>query len=418
MHNTRLLQRISSAGCAAAITFACGFSLANPAPVDNDTAEPSYANERASSLPLYFEENKGQTDPSVRFVNRSGRSTTFLRDGDIVMRLGTSEPKSGGAAVVQMQFVGASDGAKLQGSEQFESKSSYFRGSDPDSWITGVEHFGTVTYSDIYPGIDVVFHGHEGALRYDFHIAPQVDPGQIQLGFKGVERLAVGEDGNLILTTSAGDVTHRAPVIYQDIDGERIFVRGTFDIENEDEVLFALADYDDKYTLVIDPVISYSTYLGGSGNDSGRAVRVNPLDQTIVVTGQTDSLDFPTALALQSTHGSGGGVDPSGWSQNPNATDATFLWDQTFGRTDNYSAKITTSSRAVPLSNPGWKTTNPVFIDMSKSHIASYFAYSGLSFRPVPGNTGKPRHFTSHTSKTVAMAFWALTFPSGETTRV
>lgn len=376
MQTTRLLQRISSVIVAAAITIACGSSFANTALVDTESAARSYASERAPSLPLYFEENRGQTDPSVRYVNRSGGSTTFFRDTDIVTRIGTSDPTSGEAAVVQMQFVDASDGVMLLGSENLEGKSAYFRGKDPDGWVTGVEHFAKVAYDDIYPGIDVVFHGHEGALRYDFHVAPQADPSQIRLGFQGVEHLEIGDDGNLILKTRTGDVVHRAPVIYQDIDGERVFVRGTFDIENEDQVLFALADYDDKYALVIDPVISYSTYLGGSGNDSGRAVRVNPTDQTIVVTGQTDSLDFPLAFALQSTHGSGGGVNPSGWTPNPNSTDATFLWDQAFGRTDDYSVKITASSRSVPLANPGWLTTNPIFIDMSQTHTASYWAYS------------------------------------------
>ena len=378
---TRLSQRILSAFCAAAITIACGSSLANTAPADNDTAAPSYANERAPSLPLYFEENIGQTDPSVRFVNRSGRSTTFLRGGDIVTRLGATDPKNGGGAVVQMQFVGANDGVKLQGSEGLEGKSAYFRGKDPDSWITGVEHYARVSYDDISPGIDVVFHGHEGALRYDFHVAPQVDPDQIRLGFEGIEGLEIAEDGNLVLKTISGDVVHKAPVVYQDIDEERVFVRGEFRIENESQVLFALADYDDKYALVIDPVISYSTYLGGSGNDSGRSVRVDPRDQTIVVTGQTDSLNFPRVLALQSTHGSsGGGTIPYGWVPNPNGTDATYLWDQTFGRTDTHSVKITASTRpASTLNNPGLRTApgqSAIFIDVSKTYTTSVWVYS------------------------------------------
>jgi hypothetical protein len=324
-------------------------------------------------VPLYFEENRGQTDPGVHFVNRSGDTTTFFRSGDVVMRL----PSETEPAVVQMRFLEASDAVAVEGKDLLPGKSSYFRGNDPAQWVTRAPHFSTLRYVDIYPGIDAVFLGHEGELRYDFHVAPGADPGQIKLAFDGVSELSLADNGDLVLATGAGDIIHRAPVVYQDVDGVRVHVDAGFEFGEDREVLFALADFDRTRPLVIDPVISYSTFLGGAGTDSGRAVRVDPTDRTIVVMGRTTSLDFPLAGALQTAHGNGGGDIPVAWSPNPNGTDATYLWDQSFGRTDSYSVKITASTRpAGTLNNPGWRYDLLIPIDVSKTHTASVWVYS------------------------------------------
>lgn len=324
------------------------------------------------SLPLFFEENRGQTDPSVRFINRGGNSTTFFRDSDVVMQLPASA--DAGTAVVQMRFLDAHQDVAVEGGGEQSSKSAYFRGADPERWIRNAAHFATLTYDDVYPGIDIVFSGHEGELRYDFHIAPNIDPHQIRLAFTGIKGAELAENGDLILDTPADEIVHMAPIVYQDIDGARVFVDGAFEISDQQEVSFALADYDRSQPLVIDPVISYSTFLGGTGFDSGRSVRVDPVDRTIVVTGRTDSLDFPLAGPTQSVIG--GGVNPTGWAPNPNSTDAVFLWDKSFGRTDTYSVKITTSSRLVPLSNPGWRTVNAIPINQTSTYTASVWVNS------------------------------------------
>ena len=168
--------------------------------------------------------------------------------------------------------------------------------------------------------VDAVFLGHEGELRYDFHVAPGADPDQIKLAFDGVSELSLADNGDLVLATGAGDVIHRAPIVYQDVDGVRVRIDAGFEFGEDREVHFALADFDRTRPLVIDPVISYSTFLGGAGADSGRSVRVDPADQTIVVTGRTRSLDFPLAGALQTTHGNDGDDIPNGWFPNPNGT--------------------------------------------------------------------------------------------------
>ena len=184
-----------------------------------------FATARAPSLPLYFEENQGQTDPGVHFVNRSGDTTTFFRSDDVVMRLASKTAP----AVVQMRFLEASDAVAVEGEDLLTGKSSYFRGNDPAQWVTRAPHFSTLRYNDIYPGIDAVFQGHEGELRYDFHVAPGADPGQIKLAFDGVSELSLADNGDLVLATGAGDIIHRAPVVYQDVDGVRVHVDAGFE---------------------------------------------------------------------------------------------------------------------------------------------------------------------------------------------
>ena len=260
-----------------------GLSLPSSTLLAKESDQQSQAQVPNLSLPLYFEENRGQTDPSVRFVNRVGYSTTFFRDNDVVMRLPVSDQKHRDSAVVRMQFVDAHESVELEGNKQLPSHSNYFRGSDPDDWVSEVPHFAKLTYNDIYSGIDLVFHGVEGQLRYDFKVAPGADPAQIRLGFEGVESIVVADSGDLVLQTQADDVVHKAPLIYQDIDGIRHEVEGAFQIV-DDEVGFRIGSYDKAYVLVIDPTIFYSTFLGGAGERTPyRFGRLNIIGQTCKV---------------------------------------------------------------------------------------------------------------------------------------
>ena len=338
-------------------------------------AVPVFAANAATSIsiPLFFEENRGQTDPSVLFINRSADSTVFFRQEGVVLSLPPAADSR--AAVVQMQFLNADSSVTLSGSDELPGKSAYFRGSDPERWVRNAAQFSSITYNDVYPGIDVVFQGHEGELRYDFHVAPNTDPDQIRLAFTGIDGARLAENGDLVLDTPAQELVHRAPVVYQEIDDKKIFIHGQFVIGDQKEVSFALADYDQSRPLVIDPVISYSTFLGGTGFDNGRAIRVDPSDRTIVVMGTTDSLDFPLVNPIQAVHS--GGIYPLGWAPNPNGTNATYLWDKSFGRTDTYSVSITASARpAGTLNNPGWRTVDGIPINQTSTYTASVWVNS------------------------------------------
>src|SRR5262249_4266209 len=147
--------------------------------------------------------------------------------------------------------------------------SNYLIGNDPTQWHTDVASYSKVKYRAAYPGIDLVYYGNQRQLEYDYVVAPGADPGAIHLAFDGTQRVTLDGDGNLVLHTAGGDVVEHAPVVYQELGGIRQAVGGQYMLGNDGQVGFAVGAYDHSRPLVIDPVLSYSTYLGGSNTDTG-----------------------------------------------------------------------------------------------------------------------------------------------------
>jgi hypothetical protein len=262
--------------------------------------------------PLSFEENQGQTDPGVRYLTRGEGYTLYLTEQEAVFSLSgaPSEPGAAGpgptptptAAALRMALAGTSPAAQLASRGPLPGVVSYFKGSDPEDWHTGIPTFAGVGYRGVYPGIDLVFRGTREALEYDFLLAPGADPGAIALRFEGAEDLRIDSDGDLVITTPVGELVHRAPVVYQEVGGDRREVTGAYRLHG-DRVGFTLGPYDPTRPLVIDPVVlAYSTLLGGSDFDGGRSIAVD-LYGHAYVTGFTESPDFPTtAGAFDQTH--------------------------------------------------------------------------------------------------------------------
>jgi Beta-propeller repeat len=174
-------------------------------------------------------------------------------------------------------------------------------GPDGDPRV-GVPRYAAVRYQGIYPGVDLVYHGaNQRELEYDFVVAPGADPGAVRLGYAGAEGLVLDDAGSLILRTTGGDVLWRAPVAYQDIAGARRSVAAAYRIENGSEIRFRLGDYDSREPLVIDPVLSYSSYLGGSSVDQGSSVATDASGNAYVA-GATCSPDFPTQDPFQGSN--------------------------------------------------------------------------------------------------------------------
>jgi hypothetical protein len=194
----------------------------------------------------------------------------------------------------------------------------YFLGNDPTQWRTDLPTYAQVFYRDVYPGIDLVYYGNQGQLEYDFIVAPGVDPAVIHLAFEGPEAVDVDGEGHLVLHTASGALRLHKPVVYQDIDGVRQPVAGHYvlqafaavqggDKTSAPQVGIQVAAYDVTRPLVIDPVLSYSTYLGGGGPEVDTSLAVDA-SGNVYVTGETGSVDFPTTPgAFQTT--SGGGTD-------------------------------------------------------------------------------------------------------------
>jgi hypothetical protein len=279
----------------------------SPAAIQSDYAQ----------LPLSFEANVGQTDSRVDYLARGAGYTMFLTGSGAVLdlRQAASRPNSNSGAtgqvsgtVIDMQFVGANQSATVTGLDKQQAVSNYFVGSDPSQWHTGVANYAQVEYQNLYSGIDAVFHGNQGQLEYDFNVAPGADPNQIQLQIAGASGLSIDDAGDLLIHTAGGDLVEKAPSIYQEIGGQRVAVSGHFTLEGADRVGFAIGSYDASLPLVIDPTLSYSTYLGDSGGTAdGDAIAVDSSGNAYVA-GNTDSTSFPTTPgAYQATLG--GSVD-------------------------------------------------------------------------------------------------------------
>ena len=326
------------------------------------------------SLPLRFEVNSGQTDSRVKFLSRGGGYTLFLTSTEAVLTLGKGKSaipptqRLGRAALsasfslgrrnpaadrtgsadllfsglakpavgvgrtpnleslaptaLRMKLVAANPSARVTGLEETPGKSNYFTGNDPKKWRTNVPNFAKVKYENVYPGVDLVYYGNQGQLEYDFLVAPGVDPRTIKLAIQGASKLGVDAQGDLVADLGGEEIRMHKPVVYQPEESKSKHlqhnIEGSYVLTGENQVGFQVSGHDPHKALVIDPVLKYSTYLGGSGDDWGsvfdflRAIAVDPRGNAYII-GTTDSTDFPTTVGgFQTTFGGGDGgfIDP------------------------------------------------------------------------------------------------------------
>jgi hypothetical protein len=308
-------------------------------------------------LPLGFEANQGQASGPVKFLARGHGYTIFLTADEVVLTLRKSSVVSGQSSagtkqnpgirthepegktgqrttdhgprttdhgqwtadsVLRMKLVGANVKATVTGAEELPGKSNYFIGNDPKKWRTNVSSYARVKYEGVYPGVDLVYYGNQRQLEYDFVVGPGADPNRIKLSFAGADGMRVdAASGDLVLKVGEDEVRFHKPVVYQPAvaavsdrrrrsqsaaTGE---LDGSFVLASNNQVAFRVAGYDPKRALVIDPVLSYSTYLGGSGlGDYGSSIAVDAAGNAYV-TGRTSSGDFPTFNPIQAREAPG-----------------------------------------------------------------------------------------------------------------
>ena len=256
-----------------------------------------------AQLPLSFEPNQGQTGPQVKFLAHGGGYGLFLTSNEAVLTLQARPSRHhepGEASVVRMQLSGGNRSASITAAGLLPGKSNYFIGNDPAKWHRNIPQFARVRYHDVYPGIDLVYYGNQGRLEYDFEVAPGADPAPLTLHFQGTEPLALDSSGALLLKTAGGDVNFEAPRVYQQVGNAHKSVAGRFVLRGKNQAGFELGAYDRSKTLVIDPVLTYSTYLGGSGAETSPSITVDTAFN-VYLTGTTTSTDFPDATSITKT---------------------------------------------------------------------------------------------------------------------
>jgi hypothetical protein len=367
------------------------------------------------NLPLAFEANQGQTDPQVKYLARGQGYTLFLTSGeavfsvpanqkssnslrDVIMhkRMGPSkimkqvrkrqrrQLRKNPVASLRMKMLGANPLPAVAAENLQPGKKNYMIGRDPKNWHTSIPLYAQVHYRDVYPGVDMLFHGAR-QLEFDFVVNPEANPDRIELGFSGAQQMRTENSGDLVLSSAGGgEMRLLHPVAYQENNGTRQPVDARFVVKANHEVTFALGPYDRTRQLVIDPSISFSTYLGGSGEDEGQGLAVDA-SGNVYVTGQTGSDDFPgtsgtnitsnvvflsqitstgtlgfsalfggtggddgTAVAVDST-----GIYVAGVTDSPNfpvssgAAQTTFCGGGPDGSNDGFAAKIAPGGTAI-----------------------------------------------------------------------
>ncbi|MBI1908889.1 MAG: SBBP repeat-containing protein [Deltaproteobacteria bacterium] len=309
-------------------------SSSRPSPETKPAVTSSF-----SRLPLLFVENRGQKDKQVSFyVDGPGYSVFFTpkeivtvfqvpeKDSETIPPSpswgegkgegeskeifpkgirGDPRPTKFKTTVVRQTFTGANPKPVIRGTEKAVAKMNFFLGKDPKGWITQVPTYHEITYKNLYPGIDLVFKGEPGRLKSEYRVAAGANPKDIAVAYEGIENLSPSEGGNLLIKHPAGEIREERPTIYQVRDGKKVEVTGGYQIQEKGGYGFEIGTYDPNSPLVIDPSLIFSTYLGGSDEDSAHTLAISP-SGNIVVAGHTGSVNFPTVNPIQANSRDGG----------------------------------------------------------------------------------------------------------------
>jgi hypothetical protein len=291
-----------------------------------------------SKLPFYFEPNDGQTDPSVRFLARLHGSNLFFTPSDVTLSIPLPETTGGsdvsndkGApgeqsslqmkvertfATLIMQFVDANP-SSISGGTKLPGKVNYLLGNDPARWHNDLPIYASITYHALYPGVDLVYTGNSGQLKGTYTVTAGSNPADIRWQYVGARNLLIDSAGNLQIALNMGNqvsdvmpasgdalqLTEHAPIAWQEIGGKRVGVTVQYALHGDNTIGFNVGTYDRSLPLFIDPVLTYSTYLGGNSGESGYGIAADGEGNTYV-TGFTQSANFPVANPYQPTwHG-------------------------------------------------------------------------------------------------------------------
>lgn len=304
-----MAKKISIGLCAFTLFFLFSISQSADNGTDVQAVGKSQALESFSSLPLYFEENKGQVDESVAYLLKMPQRFIYFSSEEIVYQyvgsIGhgeTKQDKQKGYTTdkqeyieenIRLRFLDANQQPKISGLDENEGKVSYFRGNDPQKWVRGARTFSKILYRDLYADIDLVISEDRGSVKNEYRVKAGGSADQIRMSYQGVERIQVNENGDVELYTTNGVLKEGKPYCYQVVDGQKVNVMAEYIIENGDILGFRVGEYKKDLDLVIDPELEFSTFLGGMDSDSGAGIAIDA-SGGVYVAGYTFSADFPT----------------------------------------------------------------------------------------------------------------------------
>lgn len=238
--------------------------------------------------PARFEPNLGQSSAGVRWLRRGPRDLLLVCDDGFSVLAPSSIPRASEGAppvpleAVRMRFDGGAAAPRSAGEGALDTVTHYFVGPDPSKWLKGVPNYARVRLGDVWPGIDVVFHGRDGLAEYDFLLGPGADPGAIALAVEGASAVRVDERGDLVLEAGNVEFRHRRPVVWQTEDGVRRPVACAFELDDAGRVRFRVTGADARLPLVIDPIITARQRVGGDAVDFASVAVVTSEDVTLV----------------------------------------------------------------------------------------------------------------------------------------
>jgi hypothetical protein len=330
----------------------------------------------AGNLPLWFEANHGQSDATAAFIAH-GHDSEFLMSAtsaQIILRKSTGE-----TATAWMKFAGANPAAQISGDSEFPGQVNYFLGNNPAQWRPGVPTFAKVRVENLYPGVNAVYYGNGRQLEYDFDLAPGIDPKTIAIHFDGAEKISVNPQGELVVRLNGSEIVQHQPVVYQNAGATRHEISGGYKLLDAHTVTFALGGYDHRLPLVIDPILSFSTYFGGNGSDIANAIAVDR-NGFIYVAGETLSTIWTNASAgAFQTNFHGGTITGDAFVAKFDSTGKTNLYFTYLGGSDNEAALGLAVDNSGNAYLTGW-TESPDFPITSNAWFGKI---SGHIFKPI-----------------------------------
>ena len=307
----------------------------------------------SGKMSLAFTENKGQWPDSVRYRADTEGATVWLTAAGIYYQFlrhtqegvtsedSTLEPyplsfvrqqERVDQLLIKASFVGANPEPQALGEEMLRFRCNYFLSGDSSEWRTDVPNYGSIVYRDLYPGIDLRCYGNGRQLEYDYIVSPGADYTQVRMRYDGAKSVRINDQsGELVIETDWGAVTERIAAVYQIIDGERKEIAAKYCSFEDNTFGFKLRDtYNPQVALIIDPVMTYSTFFGGSSDEYGSGIA---LDQAgnYYITGATMSSNFPTKSAYDSSLGGDRSAYIAKFSALDSLVYSTYLGSYSYG---------------------------------------------------------------------------------------